>query len=193
MLLCRKLGAGTRHTDLPGAGSASVPEPAANTAAGSAGQGLENRLRLGTGLELGHESFCWTLCGRCCFSNRWNAQAFIVVTDPSGFNRGDQGPGSSWKSVCVCLSSCFISLSFQRQDGHYLGRSGLKHTGQISGQFCPCGSLFSVQERKVIEFSWRQAVPRSCQQVPSHLSPVSGWILTARQEDSSKLSSSGRC
>lgn len=51
---------------------------------------------------------------------------------------------------------------FQTQGGRYLGKTGLKQTGQVSGQFCLGGLSDSIQEGKVNSVLVEEVrVPRS--------------------------------
>lgn len=68
----------------------------------------------------------------------------VLISDTSAFKGGDQGPGSTWSCGGVWLSAWLSvcrpchHLSFQRRNGHYVGRTGLKHAGRVSGQLCLC-------------------------------------------------------
>lgn len=52
---------------------------------------------------------------------------------------------SVWSSQSIHLQALATTHPSERQVGPYLRRPGLKHRGQISGQFCTTGLLDSLQ------------------------------------------------
>lgn len=91
------------------------------------------------------EPFCWTL------RKEDAAPATTGVGLPCSGLQASNGvtrvQASWWSGGCLFLvhqpAAPIHHPSFQRQDGHYLGRNG-----QISGQCCPWGLLDFLQEGK---------------------------------------------